>query len=199
MGWLTSPQEMFRLDGLHNFIFVKIVFFFLLKGYKSLMMLYIVVSGAPARFHYKLELEQNLVRHGERTPRPRGDIPARSLHLGDAIYTSPGVQVIVQAVDGKKGKNGHFDIQAFLFLISVRFSVPNKILVTHSVKIVCNFYYLIKTERFWHFFGIFTLARFWFVLAKNCLYENCLLLNLLQKQTLTKFLTLIVYLQMTAS
>ena len=51
--------------------------------------------------------------------------------------------------------SGHFDIQAFLFLFSVRFSIPNKILVTCSVKTVCNFCYLTKTKRFWHFLRFF--------------------------------------------
>ena len=51
--------------------------------------------------------------------------------------------------------SGHFDIQAFLFLLSVRFSIPNKILVTRSVKTVCNFCYLTKTKRFWHFFWFY--------------------------------------------
>ena len=59
---------------------------------------------------------------------------------------------LVQVVDIL---SGYFDIQAFLFLGLVRFSVPNKILVTHSVKTMCNFCYFTKRERFWHFFWYF--------------------------------------------
>ena len=101
------------------------------------------------------------------TPRPDADYHSDSplCYLAFSIFNgsvSSLEKEIGQAVDIL---SGHFDIQAFLFLVSVRFSV----LVTRSVKTVCNFCYLTKTERFWHFFGFFSLARFWVVLTKNFL------------------------------